>query len=306
MRNTGFLLITIFYLIFSSEADPSEVKLLDDVLEVQNITSTGYASNPESCLDIKSADQTSSSGLYTIYSKYGKPYDVFCEMDTVGGGWTLVASVHENRIYTGCTAGDRWSNENGAITKYGESNWENVNTFGLPEYAASDDYKNRGYFEIEAKRFMMIQVPNDTPMEDFVSEAKYISYTPTAFLSSYGGNFRELFKTYQLRDATYTKDIDNGPSVQMSFVKGDATSANNQYWSGVRAEIEPGFVQFRAVTNEQAATAFCPYGKMRPGGGQAEYLCFGTSYIASEFCNDFSYMHYSSSLEAYAFLILYR
>ena len=32
-------------------------------------------------------------------------------MTTDGGGWTLVASVHENNINGKCTVGDKWSSE---------------------------------------------------------------------------------------------------------------------------------------------------------------------------------------------------
>jgi len=261
-----------------------------------------------SCLEIKERYPDSPSGLYTIYSKYWEPYSVYCEMDTVGGGWTLVASIHENNINGHCTYGDKWSSEHGYTEKYnGESNWENVNTFGRPEYAASDDYKNLGYFEIQAKRFMIIQVPNDTPMEDFVNSATFQSYTLTSFLDNYGGNFKELFERYPLRDDYYTYDRDNGPSVQMSFVRGDATSANYQYSSSYRSQTESGYAQFRTVSHEQATAAFCPYGKMRPGQDDPEFFCFGITYISGTPCGDFSYMnHGSSSLYTSAYLILYR
>ena len=35
-------------------------------------------------------------------------------MTVDGGGWTLVSSIHENDIYGKCTAGDKWSDEEGA------------------------------------------------------------------------------------------------------------------------------------------------------------------------------------------------
>ncbi|OCT56103.1 hypothetical protein XELAEV_18002165mg [Xenopus laevis] len=64
-------------------------------------------------------------------------------MSTNGGGWTLVASIHENYIQGKCTSGDRWSSQTGnnANNPAGEGNWANYATFGLPEGATSDDYK---------------------------------------------------------------------------------------------------------------------------------------------------------------------
>ena len=46
-------------------------------------------------------------------------------MTTAGGGWTLVASVHENNITGRCTAGDRWSSEreNIAAAQNGDGAW---------------------------------------------------------------------------------------------------------------------------------------------------------------------------------------
>ena len=38
---------------------------------------------------------------------------VYCDMDTDGGGWTLVAAIHENNINGKCTVGDKWSSDQG-------------------------------------------------------------------------------------------------------------------------------------------------------------------------------------------------
>ena len=64
-------------------------------------------------------------------------------MTTAGGGWTLVASVHENNMHGKCTVGDRWSSQQGNRADYpeGDGNWANYNTFGTAEGATSDDYK---------------------------------------------------------------------------------------------------------------------------------------------------------------------
>ena len=40
-------------------------------------------------------------------------------MDVAGGGWTLVASVHENNIDGKCTSGDKWSSEQGSSNNGG-------------------------------------------------------------------------------------------------------------------------------------------------------------------------------------------
>ena len=67
-------------------------------------------------------------------------------MTSGGGGWTLVASVHENHMAGKCTLGDRWSSQQGSRADYpeGDGNWANYNTFGSAEAATSDDYKVGG------------------------------------------------------------------------------------------------------------------------------------------------------------------
>lgn len=64
-------------------------------------------------------------------------------MTSGGGGWTLVASVHENDMHGKCMVGDCWSSQQGSKADYpeGYGNWANYNTFGSAEVATSDDYK---------------------------------------------------------------------------------------------------------------------------------------------------------------------
>ena len=85
----------------------------------------------------------STDGLYFLRTENGVIYQTFCDMTTAGGGWTLVASVHENNMYGKYTVGDRWSSQQGSRADYpeGDGNWANYNTFGSAEGATSDDYK---------------------------------------------------------------------------------------------------------------------------------------------------------------------
>lgn len=64
-------------------------------------------------------------------------------MTTAGGGWTLVASVHENNINGKCSLGDRWSSQQGNDQNLpeGDGTWANTVTFGSAEASTSDDYK---------------------------------------------------------------------------------------------------------------------------------------------------------------------
>ncbi|XP_078490982.1 LOW QUALITY PROTEIN: uncharacterized protein LOC108949836 [Ciona intestinalis] len=98
-----------------------------------------------SCLDLKNSG-VSSDGYYFIQpTGTDTSFKVYCDMTTSGGGWTLVASVHENDINGKCTNGDTWFSNNLARYSIFSRNWENTNTFGNVKEATSADYKNIGY-----------------------------------------------------------------------------------------------------------------------------------------------------------------
>ncbi|CAM4696540.1 unnamed protein product [Caretta caretta] len=92
-----------------------------------------YQSLPRSCKQIKATQIGARDGIYALHTENGETYQTFCDMTTKGGGWTLVASVHENNVYGKCTAGDRWSSQQGSNINYpeGEGNWANYYTFWL-------------------------------------------------------------------------------------------------------------------------------------------------------------------------------
>lgn len=82
-------------------------------------------------------------GIYFLTTECGSVYQTFCDMTSAGGGWTLVASVHENNIHGACTYGDRWSSQQGndRLKPEGEGTWANTVTFGTAEGSTGDDYK---------------------------------------------------------------------------------------------------------------------------------------------------------------------
>jgi len=212
----------------------NEMQQLRDVVSlltntVQKLKEKLEEKTPSSCREIKKIYPDSETGLYTIYGENKQPYQVFCEMSTAEGGWTLVASVHENDMAGKCTSGDRWSSEHGydESKRNGDGNWNNEAIFGDVQSAASDDYKNAGYFEIQADDVMILQVPNDTPFTQFKNSAYFQYYTSDAFLKRYSGNLFYLFKRFPLLHHTYSIG-DNGPSVPVTFSIGTADGSFDQ------------------------------------------------------------------------------
>jgi len=168
-------------------------------------------------------------------------------MDADEGGWTLVASIHENNLSTTgrCTSGDRWSSEQGYTDTRpeGDGNWSNRNVFGHVTAATSDDYKNPGYFQLQARDIMIWHVPNDTPLKNF-SSASYLQYrTNNHFLDQYGSNLYYLYKNhFPIKSATYTRQ-QNGPSEPVVFEKGNAAEVMSHQAPNVKPHVEPGYIQ---------------------------------------------------------------
>ncbi|XP_078489396.1 uncharacterized protein LOC100179075 isoform X2 [Ciona intestinalis] len=160
-----------------------------------NTGTYGTLTNPAlSCLDIKNTSGVTNDGYYFLQpSGTVVPFQAFCDMTTSGGGWTLVASVHENDINGKCTTGDMWFSNDLARYSLFSRNWENTNQFGKADKATSADYKNIGYSSIKAANIMLRHVPNKTPVDQSKSFASLQYHTSNNFLGEHGGN---LFTTY--------------------------------------------------------------------------------------------------------------
>ncbi|XP_048014262.1 intelectin-like isoform X5 [Megalobrama amblycephala] len=192
-----------------------------------------------------------------------------------GGGWTLVASVHENNMYGKCTVGDRWSSEQGSNANRpdGEGTWANRVTFGTAEAATSDDYKNPGYFEIAAQDVSVWHVPNNMVMEHWSTASILRYHTENRFLTRQGGNLFNLFKKFPVRFGIGTCNIDNGPAIPIVYDTGNLDSTKILYGPYSRAIFEPGFITFRVFNTETAALALCS--GVKPTGCHTEHFCIG-------------------------------
>ncbi|KAM6972626.1 LOW QUALITY PROTEIN: intelectin-like [Aplochiton taeniatus] len=202
---------------------------------------------------------TRGDGIYTLTSGSGIVYQTFCDMTTAGGGWTLVASVHENNMYGKCTVGDRLSSQQGNDENQpeGDGNWANRNTFGTAEGATSDDFK--GIFDIAAQDISVWHVPNNLEMGEWRSDAILRYHTVQRFFLNNGGNLYGLFKRFPVKYDAGTGPEDHGPSIPIIYDQ----------------ELQVGFISFRAINKESAATAICS--GVRPIGGDCnvEHYCIG-------------------------------
>ncbi|KAM5152189.1 intelectin-1-like isoform 1-T3 [Mantella aurantiaca] len=216
-----------------------------------------------SCKEIHQFNNNAKDGIYTLTTEHGISYQTFCDMTTDGGGWTLVASIHENNFYGRCTVGDRWTSQQGnnENNPEGDGNWANYNTFGLADGATSDDYKNPGYYDIIAGNMGIWHVPNKTPLPLWKNLSILRYHTQNGFLSEHGGNLLHLYTKYPVKYNVGTCPTDNGPFAPVVYDEGNAEKTielNAPFIKDFKNEIIPGYIHFRVINNEKATVALCP------------------------------------------------
>uniref|UniRef100_UPI00398F1A7F intelectin-1b-like n=1 Tax=Pristiophorus japonicus TaxID=55135 RepID=UPI00398F1A7F len=201
-----------------------------------NFEENSFNNLPRSCRELKEKHHITQDGIQMLSTKGGSPYHAFCDMTTNGGGWTVVASVHENNMYGKCTTGDRWSSQQGndARRPAGDGSWSNYVTFGSIDGATSDDLKNPGYYDIMASDISVWHVPNNTPITSWRHAAILRYHTQTKFLHQYGGNLFQLYKRYPVEYNKGKCPGDNGPFTPITYDFGDGQKIRNFYGTSVR------------------------------------------------------------------------
>ena len=243
------------------------------------------------CKVLKALNQP--SGIYKILGASGKVFETYCDMKVNGGGWQLIASVHEDNIRGKCTAKDFWTNDNGNNGRgvKGLGNWQSKNIKGSAANACKDDFKSPGYFDTKAKDVMVWHVPNNTPMNKFYDNALYRYYTKTGILSGYAGTFYGVYQKYPpIAKRSHCRGPGTGPYTRVTYDKGTMQTHHGQdVATNSRGESWMGYIQFTVYNNERSALAFCP--GMRYHGCNSEHACIGGGgYFleSSRQCSDFS------------------
>ncbi|XP_072494687.1 intelectin-1-like isoform X1 [Notamacropus eugenii] len=288
-----WLCTTLFLMLVTKEGSADSGLPL--TLDKTCASSPGFI--PRSCKEIKERCPKSDDGLYFLQTGNGNIYQTFCDMRSGGGGWTLVASVHENHLAGKCTQGDRWSSQQGNKADYpeGDGNWANYATFGSAEGATSDDYKNPGYYDIQAQDLAIWHVPNKSPLQQWRNSSLLRYRTYIHFFSHEGGNLFGLYQKYPVKYGTGKCWTDNGPAVPVIYDFGDAEKTAKYYSPLSQNEVVGGFVQFRVYNNERAVNALCA--GVRVTGCNTEIHCIGGGGFFPEAnprqCGDFSAFDWS-------------
>nr|XP_039256396.1 uncharacterized protein LOC120333112 [Styela clava] len=152
----------------------------------------------KSCRELKMLGFNADDVYYIQTIKDYPKTEVYCDMTSDGGGWTLVASVHESNISVKCGLDDLWSRYDliNEVAYPDNTNWESDYTFGNLFKCTSNDYKNDAYHNMQAENIMIWHVPSELSLTAMKQEA-YLRYrTTNGFMKNYGGNLKNLYEKH--------------------------------------------------------------------------------------------------------------
>ncbi|MCB9744701.1 MAG: hypothetical protein H6740_19055 [Alphaproteobacteria bacterium] len=112
----------------------------------EGVLGSGQSCAAADCAEVLADQSGAASGVYWLYGATNGDFEAWCDMDTDGGGWTLIGSIVNEYHVTGSHSRS-WDTL--AV-------WTDTTTFG--SYASSEtaDYKGEGYVDTTGDDFLVV------------------------------------------------------------------------------------------------------------------------------------------------------